>query len=208
MQRAPRLYLVTDRRRTHGRDLLEVVEAALSGGVDGVQLREKDLPAREQYELARRLRPLCERHGAMLLINDRIDVALAVKAHGVHLPVRSFLPSEARQILGSQAIIGASCHDLKEALRAAESGADFLVCGPVFPTPSKGNLASPLGVPALAAIARAVPLPVLAIGGVTQEAIPAIRAAGAHGAAVIRAILEAADPRETARDLVQKLTNA
>ncbi len=202
MQRAPRVYLVTDRHRTHGRALAAVVEAGLRGGVDSVQLREKDLPTRQQYELACALRRLCEHHGARLLVNDRVDVALAAHAHGVHLPVRSFNPAQARQILGRQALVGASCHSLEEALRAAEAGADFLVCGPVFRTPSKPHLPHPLGLQALAEIVRAVPLPVIAIGGVSEENVPELRAAGVYGVAVIGAILEASDPSEAARRLV------
>lgn len=206
MRRVPRLYLVTDRCSTRGRALLDVVEGALRGGVDGVQLREKDLPAREQYELACALTSLCARYGALLLVNDRVDVAMAAKADGVHLPVRSFLAHEARQLLGAQAIVGASCHTLAEALRAVKGGADFLVCGPVFPTPSKPN-AVPLDLQGFADIASAVSVPVLAIGGVTAENLLALREAGAYGAAVVRAILEAPDPSTAARKLASVLAS-
>src|ERR1043166_4223314 len=147
-----RLYLVTDRTRTGGRPLLEVVEAALDGGVDAVQLREKDLPTDELVDLATRLVGLCRRHGARLLINDRIDVALAVGADGVHLPVDSFRVADARSLLGNAALIGASAHHAGAARSAAAAGADFVVFGPVFDTPSKRVFGPPVGLAALAAV--------------------------------------------------------
>jgi len=200
------LYLVTDRHHTSGRPLLEVVEQALQGGVDAVQLREKDLCARELIALAGRLRTLCDRHGARLLINDRIDVALAVGAAGVHLPADSFAPSDARRLLGPQALIGVSTHSLAQAQTAQLDGADFIVCGPTFDTPSKRGFGPPLGLEALAQITRTVQLPVLAIGGITADRIAAVRAAGAPGVAVIGAVLEAADPQLAAAALRASLS--
>lgn len=197
-----RLYLVTDRTRTAGRSLLSVIEQALAGGVDAVQLREKDLPARELFNLARELRELCSRYNARLLINDRIDVALAVGADGVQLPANSFSPADARRLLGSAALIGASTHNLDEAQAAAGAGADFLAFGPIFDTPSKRALGSPVGLDALAAVTRAVAVPVVAIGGITTARAASVRRHGAHGIAVIGAILEAPDPRAAATALI------
>ncbi|GIW43692.1 MAG: putative thiamine-phosphate synthase [Candidatus Binatia bacterium] len=208
MRRVPRLYLITDRHQTRGRPLLEVVEAALRGGVEAVQLREKDLPGGAMYELACALRPLCERHGAALLINDRVDIAAAVRAHGVHLPVRSFHVAEARAVLGPEALIGCSCHDLTEAMTAARRGADFVVCGPVFSTPSKERFGPPMGTELLAQVCREVPAPVLAIGGITPANVVRVRQAGARGVAVIRAILDAPDPTVAARELATALATA
>ena len=196
-----RLYLITDRTRTAGRPLLEVIEQALHGGVDAVQVREKNLPASELVDLAQRVRVLCRRYGARLLINDRVDVALAVGADGVHLPVDSFSPGEARQLLGPDALIGASTHNLAEARAAAASGADFIVFGPVFDTPSKRAFGPPVGLEALAAVSRAGTVPVLAIGGVTADRIAGVRRCCAQGIAVIGAILEARDPRAAAHEL-------
>src|SRR5262249_31565654 len=203
-QRSPRgfsLYLVTDRRRSAGRPLLEVIEQALQGGVDAVQLREKDLLGAELFELAGALRALCMRYDAALLINDRIDVALAIGAHGVHLPVDSFAPADARQVLGRHPLIGASSHSLDQARAAAEAGADFVVFGPVFDTPSKPAFGPPLGLEALRQVAAAVPVPVFAIGGVDAERATSVREQGAAGVAVVSAILEAADPRVAAAAL-------
>jgi thiamine-phosphate pyrophosphorylase len=196
-----RLYLVTDRTRTAGRPLLEVVEQALEGGVDAVQLREKDLPAGELFALARRCQELCRRHAARFLINDRIDVALAVGADGVHLPVDSFKPAEARRLLGTGALIGASAHSVAEAHAAMAAGADFIVFGPIYDTPSKRRFGPPVGLGALADAARTVALPVLAIGGITASRLPAVSRQGAHGIAVVSAVLEAESPRAAAAAL-------
>jgi thiamine-phosphate pyrophosphorylase len=147
------------------------------------------------------LRILCSRHGAQLLINDRADIALAANADGVHLPQTSFSPAEARLLLGPHALIGASTHSLSEARAAAQSGANFVVFGPVFDTPSKRPFGPPLGLTALGEVARAVPVPVLAIGGITAERCRSVRRCGAHGVAVVRDILEAADPTIAARSV-------
>lgn len=192
------LYLVTDRTRTAGRPLLQVVEAALQGGVDAVQLREKDISTAELCDLASRLRELTRRYGARLLVNDRIDVALAVGADGVHLPVDSFAPGDARRLLGPQALIGVSTHSLEQAEAAAAGGVDFVVFGPVFETPSKREFGPPVGLPALARVSANTAAPVFAIGGITAERVESVRGSGARGVAVISAILEADDPRAAA----------
>jgi thiamine-phosphate pyrophosphorylase len=195
------LYLITDRKRTGGRRLLDVVEAALQGGVEMVQLREKDLPVAELLDLACALRQRCRHYGARLLVNDRADVALAAKADGVHVPVHSFTPADARRLLGPAALIGCSTHSLAEARAAADGGADFIVFGPVFDTPSKRAFGPPVGLSALAEVTREVSLPVLAIGGISAERIETVRKHGARGVAVVAAILEAGDPRAAARAL-------
>ncbi len=203
-----RLYLVTDRTRTCGRRLLDVVEAALRGGVDAVQLRDKDLSARELFELACRLRGVCKRYGARLLINDRIDVALAAGADGVHLPVNSFLPADARRLLGPGALIGASSHSLAEAHAAAGDGADFVVFGPVFDTPSKRANGAPGGLEALWQVARAVAVPLLCIGGIDAERVESVCRQGVAGIAVIGAILEAEDPEAAAHGIKSRVDAA
>lgn len=198
------VYLVTDRAATRGRPLPDVVEAALHGGIRAVQLRERGLTDRELFALAQALRTSTRRHGAALLVNDRIDVALACAADGVHLPARSFTVAEARQLLGPDRLIGVSAHSAAEAAAAARAGADFAVIGPIFATPSKRAYGAPLGVTAIeAAAAAAAPMPVLAIGGITAETVAALRRHGAAGIAVIRAILDAADPRQAAAALLR-----
>lgn len=196
-----RLLLVTDRHATRGRPLGAVVAAALRGGVDAVQLREKDLDGGELCRLGRELAALCRAAGAAFLVNDRIDVALACGADGVHLPVTSFAPADARALLGSERRVGGSAHSAAELDRLAAGGADFAVLGPVFDTPSKRAYGPPLGLDAFAAIARASPIPVIGIGGIDAPGAAAVRAAGACGMAAIRAILAADDPEQAARGL-------
>jgi thiamine-phosphate pyrophosphorylase len=142
------LYLVSDRTQTGGRDLLWVLERALEGGVNAVQLREKDLSGRDLLELATKTRTLCERYGAPLFINDRIDVALAVDAAGVQLGKASLPIEVARTLLGPDKLIGASIHSPEEVRDAKSAGADFFVFGPVYFTPSKASFGAPQGVSA------------------------------------------------------------
>jgi thiamine-phosphate pyrophosphorylase len=197
------LYVVTDRQLTGGRPLRLVVEAALRGGVRAFQLREKDLPPRELYPLALEMRRLTQTYGARLLINDRIDVALAVDADGVHLTTTSLPARIARQVLGPGRLIGVSTHTLAEA-QAAE-GADFLVFGPVFFTPSKAPYGEPVGLDALRVARAAVTLPILAIGGVKKANLDQVLAAGADGIAVISAVISADDPMAASQDLLGTL---
>jgi thiamine-phosphate pyrophosphorylase len=199
------LYVVTDRQLTSGRSLRWVVEAALQGGARAFQLREKDLPPRELYPLALEMRQLTQTYGARLLINDRVDVALAVNADGVHLTTTSLPASIARRVLGPEPLIGVSTHTLAEAQAAAEEGADFLVFGPVFFTPSKAPYGQPVGLDALRAVRAAVKVPMLAIGGVKKANIDQVVAAGADGIAVISAIIGADDPTAASQELLATL---
>jgi len=192
---------VTDRAQLPADALVSTIEAALAGGVDAVQLREKDLDTRALLRLAQKLRPLTQRHGAALLVNDRIDVALAVGADGVHLPTDSFDPRDARALLGPHALIGVSTHSCADAVSAAQRGADYVVFGPIYDTPSKQRYGAALGLEALGAVTTAVQIPVLAIGGIDESRVAAILQQGAAGVAVISALLRAADPGTTAATL-------
>lgn len=194
----PRLFLVTDRTATGGRDLVDVVRAALDAGLPAVQLRDKDLPGRALFELAERLRAATARTGALFFVNDRVDVALAAGADGVHLGGGSMPAPVVRGMLDADALIGVSTHAPGE--RA--DGADFLFFGPVFPTPAKTGAQ---GVDRLRTAVAAAALPVLAIGGVTPACIAEVARAGAAGVAVIRAILAAADPAAATRALLAAL---
>jgi len=189
---------VTDRHATAGRDLVAVVRAALDAGLPAVQLRDKDLPGRPLLALAEQLRAATARTGALLLVNDRIDVALAAGADGVHLGGGSVPVEAARVLLGAAALIGVSTHAPGE----APAGADFAFFGPVWETPSKSGAQ---GEALLARAVAAAAVPVLAIGGVTAERVAAVRAAGAAGVAVIRAILAAPDPGAATRALLAAL---
>jgi thiamine-phosphate pyrophosphorylase len=200
------LYLITDRRSLPlGRDLLATVRGAMRGGVRAVQLREKDLSAAQLYPLALELRQLTREFHARLLINDRVDLALAVDADGVHLGGHSLPVAVVRQFLGEQRIIGVSTHHPDEVKAAAVAGADFVTFGPVYSTPSKLAYGPPVGLEPLAAICAHAPLPVFALGGVSAARLPALRAAGCQQVAVIGAILQANDPEGAARELLRGL---
>jgi len=198
-----RLYCVTDRTQTAGRPLVDVVRAALDGGVRAVQLREKDLEGSELYHLAMQLRKITESYRARFLINERLDVALAVDADGVHLGQSSFPVATARRLLGPDKLIGVSTHSPAEITAAA--GADFLVFGPVYFTPSKAAYGEPQGLDRLREAVTQSTVPVFAIGGINVERIPHVRTAGAYGVAMISAISAASDPAQAAREILHRL---
>ncbi len=198
------LYLITDRHQTAGRPLLEVLEAALSGGVRAVQLREKDLPTAELYDLAWELRALTARFDARLFINDRIDVALAVEADGVHLG-KSSLPVTAARRIAPELLIGYSSHGVGEAAAALAKGADFVTFGPVFPTPSKAAYGEPLGLAELARACETLTGPVFALGGVAPKNLKQVTGAGCYRVALISAILAAAGPAASAEEIRRAL---
>lgn len=180
--------------QTAGRPLPAVVAEALRGGLRSVQLREKDLGAAQLFEIAIELRGLTSDCGARLLINDRIDVALAVDADGVHLG-RSGLPvCQARRILGDKRLIGYSAHSVAEALQAQKDGADYVTLGPVFHTPSKASYGEPLGMAALAEASRDMDIPVFALGGIKESSVTDVLSTGIHGIALISAIMAAPNP--------------
>ena len=200
-----RLYVVSDRQQTAGRPLEEVIAAAARGGLGAVQLREKDLSARDLYDLGVSLQKTLDPLQVPLLINDRIDVALALDAAGVHLAGHSLPTRSARRVLGPDKLLGVSTHSLEAAREAAEDGADFVVFGPVFPTPSKLAYGPPQGLPRLAEVVRDVTVPVIGIGGITPANVPQVMQTGAHGVAMIRAVLAAPDPCAAAQELCRLL---
>ncbi len=201
----PRLYVVTDRQQTAGRPLDAVVAAAAHGGAGMVQLREKDLTARELFDLGARLQDLLTPHDIPLLINDRVDVAQALDAAGVHLAGHSLSPALARRVLGPDKLIGVSTHSLDDARKAVGEGADFVVFGPVFDTPSKRQYGTPQGLQRLAEVVARVTCPVIAIGGIDPDNVSQVLQTGAHGVAMIRAVLAAPDPGEAARQLLRQM---
>ena len=198
----PTLVLVTDRHAVTGRELLDVVAAALDAGLPAVQLREKDLPGRPLLALAERLRALTTRAGALLFVNDRVDVAMAAGADGVHLGGGSMPAEVVRGLLPPGALVGVSAHAPAE---LATTTADFAFFGPVYATPAKAAYGPPQGVATLRSAVASARVPVLAIGGVTAGHVAALRAAGAAGVAVIRAILTADDAARATRELLRAL---
>jgi len=196
------LYLITDRNQTGSMRLLDVVEDALKGGVKGVQLREKDLSSRELYELAYDMRKLTAGYGAKLIINDRLDIAIAVEADGVHLGLNSMPIHRVRRLLGSKMLIGLSCHNQVNAIMAQENGADFITFGPVYYTPSKANYGMPVGVERLEVVANLLEIPVFALGGIKKDNIHEVTSAGAAGIALVSAIIANEDPKSEAEAML------
>ena len=198
----PKLYLITDRKQTYKqRRLVDTVKELLQAGIRMVQLREKDLSAAELYPLARDLRLLTHRYNALLLINDRIDIAQAVGADGVHLGGHSLPIKKTREILGSKALIGVSTHSALEAESAQNQGADFITYGPVFFTRSKAPFGPPVGVNSLQTVCNCCEIPVYALGGVKIGNTVEVMNSGAYGVSMISALLSAPDPNQAVQQV-------
>jgi thiamine-phosphate pyrophosphorylase len=207
LPRSPKfdLYLVTDRNQTAGRDLLWVLEQALHGGVKGIQLREKDLGGGELFHLAERVKALCDAHHASLLINDRVDVAMAVDADGVHLGGGSIPVPAARRLMGNKKLVGVSTHSLTEAEESEQAGADFLVFGPVYFTSSKAPYGEPQGLAPLKKVVDKLSIPVYSIGGINMNNIAEVKATGVRGVALISAVISATYPRAATEEILRGL---
>lgn len=196
------IYLVTDDGCLQGRALLDCVREALEGGVTLVQYRAKTASSAEMYAEALQLKALCDSFNVPLIINDRLDIAMAVGAAGVHLGQDDLPCAAARRILGEDYLIGVSAHNLAEAKAALQRGADYLGCGAVFGTATKADVKK-LGTEGLEAICKAKELPVVGIGGVTADNYREVRAAGADGAAIVSGILAQPDIRATVRAIAR-----
>ncbi|MDT8316984.1 MAG: thiamine phosphate synthase [bacterium] len=201
----PGLYLISDSNQTRGRPLLKALELALEGGASLIQLREKELPTRELFELACRLRQLTGRFGAKLLINDRIDIAIAVDADGVHLPAASFGSMDSRKLIGRDKIVGLSAHSSQDAIIAEREGADFVTFSPIYYTPSKADYGEPQGLESLEEVCSKVNIPVYGLGGIRLENVRDVMGRGASGVAMISAILGAKDIKAETLKLLKSL---
>ncbi|MBK9170980.1 MAG: thiamine phosphate synthase [Bryobacterales bacterium] len=179
-------YYITDSRALGGADALcDLVASAAQAGIERIQIREKDLDAKALCALVTRILDSVRGTAARILVNDRLDVALACGAHGVHLPSRSVPPSELRRICPPDFLIGVSCHSPEDVAAAESEGADFTVLGPIFYTESKQGMGAPLGIDTLRRAAKSASIPVLALGGITAMTIPLCLEAGAAGIAGI-----------------------
>lgn len=197
------IYLVTSAEVSAGRSTLAIVRAALAGGIRLIQLREKSMPLPALFKLALQVRRLTRAAAALCLINDRVDLALAVDADGVHLG-QSDLPLAAARRLAPDLIIGASTHSLSQARRAQAAGASYVNIGPIFPTQTKAGHGACIGLAGLRAIAPKAPEPFSVMGGIKLEHLPELWQAGARTVAVVSAISAAADPQAAATELLRR----
>ncbi len=202
-----RLLVVTDRHQTKGRPLVPLLQQVLTAGTAAIQLRERDLSARELVTLAREMQAVTASSKSQFLINDRVDVALALEGVGVHLRSNSLPLPVARQMLGSQRLLGISVHAVEEAVQAEAAGADYIVLGPIYETPSKQTFGPPLGIHTLEKACTLVRIPIIGIGGVTAARAREMRGVGAFGAAVITAILGADNVESAMRELLDAVTS-
>ena len=198
------LYLVTSQELSRGRDTLEIVLSALLAGVRLIQLREKNMPLTRYVDLARKVRKLTEAYDCLLIINDRVDVALAVGADGVHLGLED-LPVDAACAIAPDLIIGASSHNIEEALAAQAARASYLNIGPIYPTQTKNWTDDYLGIEGMREIAAAIDLPFTVMGGIKKEHIAELCAAGAETIALVTAVTAAPNPEEAARELLDEI---
>lgn len=205
VKRLSGLYVITEPAL---RDPLETARAVLQAGVRLLQLRDKTATTRQLVQIGQQLRALARQHDARLIVNDRLDVALAVEADGVHLGQDDLPVSLARRIAGKHLLIGVSAETVDEARQAEADGADYLGVGPMFATPTKPDAGAPVGPERLRAIKHAVRIPVFGIGGITLQNAPAVLNAGADGICVISAIVGATDPEAAARAFLQMLAEA
>jgi thiamine-phosphate pyrophosphorylase len=195
------LYLVTDTALSRGRSNRSIVEAAIRGGVTMVQYRDKTASTLRMIEEAAELRDVCRAAGVPFIVNDRVDVALAVDADGVHVGQDDMPAPLARRLIGNGKILGVSVENIGQALRALADGADYVGASPVFSTPTKLDAPSPMGLEGLRSVAKAVPIPVVAIGGINEGNAEAILDCGAAGLAVVSAIVSADDVENATRRL-------
>ncbi len=201
------LYPVTCERLSAGRSNLELLEAAIRGGAKIIQLREKDLPGRELYRMALRFREITGRAGVLLMINDHVDIALAVEADGVHLG-QDDLPLAAARKIAPELIIGVSAHSREEAVKAEAEGADYVNIGPIFPTRTKEGVSRFLGPEAIPGIAAGLTIPFTVMGGISGANIDLVLPQGARRIAVVTAVTQAADMAGAVAALREKIRKA
>jgi thiamine-phosphate pyrophosphorylase len=199
------VYPVTCERLSEGRSNLEVLEAVIQGGSKIIQLREKEYPKRDLYNLALKFREITTRGRVLLIINDHVDIALAVDADGVHLGQED-LPLQVARKLAPELLIGASTHSLQQALQAEKDGADYVNIGPIFPTKTKDGVGRSLGPKAISEISPQIKVPFTVMGGINAENIDQVLAEGARRVAMVTAITRAADIAAKVRSLKEKIT--
>jgi len=200
------LYVITDRMLSKGRSHLEVMSSAIAGGAKIIQLRGKECTARELVEEGLALRELTKRKGVLFIVNDRVDIALAIDADGVHLGQDDLSTKLARKILGNDKIIGVSTGNAEEAIQAVEDSADYVSVGPVFSTTTKLDAGESVGIQIVTEVKKRINVPVVAIGGITKDNIAQLARVGADCAAVISAVVAADDVEAAARRLLDEFS--
>ncbi len=198
------IYPLTCERLSSGRSNLEVLKAVIQGGARIIQLREKEYSGKKIYDLALKFREITTKAGVLLIINDRVDIAMAVEADGVHLG-QDDLPLYAAREIGPELLIGASAHSLPEAIQAQKEGADYINIGPIFPTVTKEGLERFLGPEAIAAISSRIDVPFTVMGGILESNIDQVLTNGARRVAMVTAITQAPDIAAQARALKEKI---
>lgn len=205
MKQIGKLHVLTDTVLQSRFSQIELTQMAIAGGADTIQFRQKSGSTREMIEIARQLKQLCSEAGVMFILNDRVDISIAADADGVHLGQDDFPIPLARKLLGESRIIGGSAATLEQAQKCLAEGADYVGFGPVYPTTSKADAAPFTGIDLLKQVVKSIPLPIIAIGGVSTENTPEVMQAGAHGIAVISAVCCQDDPEQATRALHKAL---
>jgi thiamine-phosphate pyrophosphorylase len=201
------LYAITDRKMLGDMSEIEAARLCYEGGADVVQLRMKDTDGGEMLRVAKGIQALANQYSKFFIVNDRIDIAILASADGVHLGQSDIPVSEARRLVGDEMIIGASVHNVEEAVKAVEDGADYLGVGSIFTTSTKADAKQGLGLDAIIDIKEAVDVPVVAIGGINRGNILDVMRAGADGAAVVSAIMAQKDIQAAAHELKVMILN-
>ena len=198
------LYVITDPSAQKGRTHLEVLSLALEGGADVVQLRDKSASNEGLIAVGKQLKPLCKKYGALLIVNDRFDVAEAIGADGVHIGQSDLPVSVAKTLLGGKRFLGISTHSLDQALEAEEGGADYIGVGPIFQTPTKPDY-PPVGPQLIEEVYKRIRIPFVAIGGIDPSTLDTVLDAGAKSVAVVRAVVAQEDIRGAAKQLKRRV---
>lgn len=202
-----RLHILTDTRLQSRFSHVELAEMAIAGGADTIQFRHKEGSTREMIEIATQMKRLCADKNVMFIVNDRLDIAMATQAHGVHLGQDDFPIPVARELLGKNRIIGGSAATMEDARKCLADGADYVGFGPIYPTGSKNDAGPVSGIETLRKIVEAIPIPIIAIGGVDERNAYDVMRAGAHGIAVISAVCCREDPRQATRGLYEAISS-
>ncbi|MDO9530402.1 MAG: thiamine phosphate synthase [Syntrophales bacterium] len=200
-----KLHILTDTVLQTRFSHVELARLAINGGADTIQFRQKSGSTREMIQVAKQMKQLCAKNGVTLIVNDRVDVAIAAEVDGVHLGQDDFTIPLARKLLGEDVIIGGSASTIEEARECLSEGADYVGFGPVYPTTSKDDANPVTGIPMLKQVVEAIPLPIIVIGGVSAENVPEVMRAGAYGIAVISAVCCQDDPEQATRALHRAL---